>query len=151
MYVARFLSVVLVILCAMIAACSSNGRNYTNGHLSETLETEILPNTSKMFVYRLRTPERKMFDGVYIERNSGAEHRSDRGGIDVDRSTPLRLHENAGYVVKRLGYCREGFLQIDYSVSRHDLWIKGECKEGATDDDIKKFGTKKILPIAFSE
>lgn len=147
MWSARYLSLLLVVLCACLAACSSPGRSYTDSKLQETLEIEILPNTSKMFVYRLRTPENRINNEVHIEQGSGPERNYERGGISVSQSTPKHLHENAAFVVKHMGYCREGFLEIDYSLSRFNLWMKGECKEGATDDDIKKFGTKQILPV----
>ncbi|RYY77357.1 MAG: hypothetical protein EOO52_04290 [Gammaproteobacteria bacterium] len=130
-----------------LAACSSPGRNYTDSALQETLEIEILPNTSKMFVYRLRVPDDKQLNAVRIERGGFQTGVESRNGIAVGGSTPKRLMENATHVVKEMGYCREGFLEIDSSVSQFNSWVKGECKEGSTEDDIKKFGTKKIIPV----
>jgi hypothetical protein len=144
---ARFLGAVLVGVCGLLIACSTPGRSYTDSKLQETLEIEILPNTSKMFVYRLQLPEDKMPNGVRIERGGFQRIDDERGGIAIGSSTPKRLLENAGYVVERMGYCREGFLEIDSSVSQYNLWMKGECKEGATEDDKKKFGTKQTLPV----
>ena len=138
----------LILVNALLVACSSSGRNYTDSRLQETLETEILPNTSKMFIYRLRLPDDQQPNSVRIERGGfqgGGDN--NRGGVSIGASTPKRLIENAGYVVQQIGYCREGFLEIDSSVSQFNLWVKGECKEGATEEDIKKFGTKKILPV----
>lgn len=143
----KVLSAVLVSLCGLLAACSTPGRSYTDSKMVETLEIEILPNTSKMFVYRLRLPEDHMSNGVRVERGGFQGSDNERGGISVGSSTPKRLLENAGYVVEHMGYCREGFLEIDSSVSQYNLWMKGECKDGATEDDKKKFGTKQILPV----
>ena len=114
--------------------------------MQETLEIEILPNTSKMFVYRLQLPESKLSNGVRIERG-GFQRNEEVRGIAVGGATQKRLVENAGYVVQQMGYCREGFLEIDSSASQYNLWLKGECKDGATEDDRKKFGTKQILPV----
>jgi hypothetical protein len=130
---------------ALLLACSSPGRNYTGSSLEETLEVEILPNTSKMFVYRLRLPEDRMPEDVRVER--GGPSGSDGRGINIGRGTTERLHENATFVVQQMGYCREGFLEIDSSASRFNLWLKGECKEGATEEDRKKFGQKQTLPV----
>lgn len=143
----KILSAILVSFCGLLAACSSPGRSYTDSKMVETLEVEIMPNTSKMFVYRLRLPEAQMPNGVRVERGGFQRGDDERGGIAVGSSTPKRLIENAGYVVEHMGYCREGFLEIDSSVSQYNLWMKGECKEGATEDDKKKFGTKQILPV----
>lgn len=135
---------------ALLFACTSPGRNYTGSSLEETLETEILPNTSKMFVYRLRLPEDRMPSDVRIERGGHPDGPGGRG-IDIGRETTARLHENAAYVVEQMGYCREGFLEIDSSASRFNLWIKGECKDGATDEDRKKFGQKQVLPVKLTK
>lgn len=138
----------IVLACGLAVACSTPGRSYTGSNMQETLEIEILPNTSKMFVYRLQLPEDKMPNGVRIERG-GFQRSEEVRGIAVGGATQRRLVENAGYVVERMGYCREGFLEIDSSVSQYNLWLKGECKDGATEEDKKKFGAKRTLPISF--
>lgn len=132
----------------LLTACASSGRAYTKTEMQETLETEILPNTSKMFVYRLKWPDDEIPNRVHIVRsNTGAREPYDRGGIDINRRTHAKLQENAAYVVQQMGYCREGFIELDRSISRYDLWIKGECKESATETDRDRFGDKKILPV----
>lgn len=136
-----------VALLALLSACNSTGRNYTDSRLQETLEIEILPNTSKMFVYRLQMPEDQIPGGVHIARGGGRGEGGGPGGVSVGHSTQARLHENAGYVVERMGYCREGFLEIDSSASNYNLWLKGECKDGASAEDIAKFGHKQTLPV----
>lgn len=136
----------LLLLCSLLAACST-GRSYTESHMEETLEIEILPNTSKMFVYRLRWPEDQRTNLIKIERGSSPSQTVERGGVEVSRATQVRLRENTAYVVKTMGYCKEGFLEIDTSSSRYHLWLKGECKDGATEADKKQFGAKQILPV----
>ena len=151
MSLVKFVGTALIGL--LVTSCTTPGRSYTDGNMQETLEIEILPNTSKMFIYRLRSPEDRMSGGVHIERGGFSHHGGDEGGghgIAIDRSTQQHMHENAAYVVEHMGYCREGFLEIDSSASRFHLWLKGECKEGATEADIKKFGTKQTLPVKFS-
>ncbi len=140
----------LAVASAVLFACSSPGRNYTGSSLDETLEIEILPNTSKMFIYRLRLPEDRMPSDVRVERGGRPDGPGGRG-VDIGRETTGRLHENAGYVVEQMGYCREGFLEIDSSASRFNLWVKGECKEGATEEDRKKFGQKQTLPVKLTK
>ncbi|GGY78361.1 hypothetical protein GCM10011613_23750 [Cellvibrio zantedeschiae] len=148
---AKVLGAVLVVVCGCLVACGTPGRSYTDTKLVETLEIEIMPNTSKMFVYRLRLPEDRIANGVKVERGGFQRGDVDRGGVPISSSTPKRLLENTGYVVERLGYCREGFLEIDSSVAPYNLWMKGECKEGATEEDKKKFGTKQTLAVTLSK
>jgi hypothetical protein len=130
----------------VLSSCAGPGRNYVKNEMQETLEVEILPNTSKMFVYRLRWPDEYIPNQVRV-----INHRNDntglpvQGGVDIGRSTPERLLENATWVVQQSGYCRDGFLELDRSISRYHLWLKGECKEGASEADQKRFGPRKIL------
>lgn len=132
---------VLGVLC-WLTACA-NGRSYTDRGLQETLEIQILPNTSKMFVYRLRMPEDQIPSQVRIAQSSRDTVR--QTGIDLSSRSYRSLLVNVDYVVKKTGYCREGFLEIDKSLSRYHIWMKGECKEGATTEDTQKFGSAKTL------
>ncbi len=145
-----FLSITVITLSSWLVACSTPGRSYTESTMEETLEIEILPNTSKMFVYRLRWPEEKIPNLVRIEREPGPRQTYNKGGVDISRATESRLKQNAAYVVKRMGYCREGYLKIDSSLSRYHLWLKGECKEGATEADQQQFGKQQTLPVRFN-
>lgn len=131
----------------LLSGCSSAGRSYTKLNMQETLETQILTNTSKMFVYRLKLPDDVVPNHIRIARSSAPRTPVARGGVDINRHTYKRLRENAGYVVEQMGYCREGFIELDQSLSRYHLWIKGECKEGATEADKERFGDKKVLPV----
>lgn len=136
-----FISVLLV-----LGACSGPGRNYVKNEIQETLEVEILPDTSKMFVYRLRWPDEHIPSQIRVVTASGQGHTPPpRGGVDIGRSTPERLAENAAFVVQQAGYCRDGFFELDRSISRYHLWLKGECREGASEADKERFGPQKTL------
>lgn len=130
---------------AFLSACSSPGRSYVKSEMVETLEVEIRPDTSKMFVYRLRWPEALIPNHIRVENGNGSSRPVDKGGVSIGRGTYERLLRNATYVVDRAGYCREGFLELDRNISRYHLWIKGECKEGATTADQQKFGEENVL------
>ena len=138
--------IILLLATVLMAGCGTAGRSYVETEMVETLEVEILPNTSKMFTYRLRWPEDHIPNHIRIDRGNGNPGREfQRGGIDVGRGTHERLLENTAYVVERAGYCREGFFELDRSISRYHLWVRGECKDGATAEDRKTFGTRQVL------
>lgn len=138
--------VLLLLMGAVITGCGTTGRSYVDTEMVETLEVEILPNTSKMFTYRLRWPEDHIPNHIRVDRGSGNPGREfRRGGVDVGRGTYERLQENTAYVVKHAGYCRDGFFELDRSISRYHLWIRGECKDGATTEDQQVFGAKQVL------
>lgn len=138
------LAMAAFVVC-FLGACSSPGRSYVKSEMVETLEVEIRPDTSKMFVYRLRWPEALIPNHIRVENGNGSSRPIEDGGVSIGRGTYERLLRNATYVVEHAGYCHEGFLELDRSISRYHLWIKGECKEGATAADQQKFGVQKIL------
>lgn len=138
--------VLLPLVMLVAAGCGTSGRSYVETEMVETLEVDILPNTSKMFTYRLRWPEDHIPSHIRVERGDGNPGREfERGGVDVGRGTYERLLENTAYVVEHAGYCREGFFELDRSISRYHLWVRGECKDGATAEDQKTFGARQTL------
>lgn len=147
MLLTKLLLAGLCALLLLLSACSSQpGRNYTETGLQETLETDILTDTSKMFTYRLRMPEGAIPSHVRVAE--GSRRTAPPGaGIEINRNTGRRLLENASHVTGTLGFCREGFLTLDHSISRYHLWLKGECREGATAEDIERFGRKNTLQM----
>lgn len=139
------LLVAVALMVGALNACNNSGRSYVKSEMVETLEVEIRPDTSKMFTYRLRWPEALIPNHIRVANSSGFSRPVEQGGISVGRDTYERLLRNAAYVVESSGYCREGFLELDRSMSRYHLWLKGECKEGATAADQQKFGSQEIL------
>ena len=130
----------------MLAGCSTAGRSYVESEMAETLEVELLPNASKMFTYRLRWPEEHIPSHIQVARNGNSPGREfAQGGVNLGRDTYDRLLVNTAYVVEQAGYCREGFFELDRSISRYHLWVRGECKDSATDADQQAFGSKQTL------
>jgi len=137
---------IISLILFMVAGCSNNGRSYTDTSMAETLEMEIMPNASKMFTYRLRWPEASITSPRQVARNGNRPGREfARGGVDVGRGSYDRLLANTAYVVERSGYCRDGFFELDRSISRYHLWVRGECKDSASDEDRNIFSEKQIL------
>ena len=138
--------VLLLIGSGVLSGCETPGRSYVETQLVETLEVEIMPNESKMFTYRLRLPEPSPNQpgGAHGGGHPGGPG-GPHGGVKIGRDTHERLLANAAYVTEHSGYCREGFFELDRRVSPFHLWIRGECKDGATAADQQAFGAKKTL------
>lgn len=128
----------------LLVGCSSGGRHY--GSLKETLSIEILPNTSKQFTYRLTMPDamRRPLVQVYESSKEAAQHRRRE---PLGRAAYRDLREDAERAVTATGYCREGFLELDYRLSREEMWFRGECREGATAKDQERFAGRSTLPV----
>ena len=104
-------AILVLVSVALLMGCSANnGRSYVATEMAETLEVEILPNTSKMFTYRLRWPEEHIPSHIQVARNGSSPGRDfAQGGVNLGRDTHDRLLANTDYVVERSGFCREGF------------------------------------------
>ena len=139
--------ILILIAALLLIGCSANnGRSYVETEMAETLEVEILSNGSKMFTYRLRWPEDHIPSHIQVARNGSNPGREfAQGGVNLGRDTYDRLLVNTAYVVEHAGYCREGFFELDRSISRYHLWVRGECKDSATTADQQAFGAKQTL------
>lgn len=142
------LAVVLLSLSVLLGGCGTPGRSYAKTGMQETLEIDILRNNSKMFVYRLKWPDDAIPNHIRVARHSSQNQPRNVGGVDINRNTYERLQQNAAYVVKHMHYCREGFIELDRSISRYHLWLKGECKESASAADRQQFAGQEILAIS---
>ena len=138
-----FTCLVALPLC-LLAACSSSGRLNQDGRLPEALDIEVLPNTSKMFVYRLGQPQGPQMARIALPED-GARPRRGSAKPKLNRYTSDKLEANVQAAVSESGYCKEGFLLLDRSISPQYMWVKGECRDGADAADIARFGSVKTL------
>lgn len=132
----------------LLAACTNSGRLNNDGRLQEELEISLLANTSKMFVYRLGRQQGPEMARIALPEDSGRQRARGGPGMRLDRNTAQRLEANALAAVTASGYCKEGFLLLDRSISPQYMWLKGECREGADAADSARFGNVKTLDSA---
>lgn len=94
--------------------------------VDEIFETEILDNDTKFFTFRLirRTPPSP---GVMSAGRPG----DDLTMAYLEARLEANLAEN--------GYCRDGYLELDSSLAISQTFIRGECREAATEADRQRF------------
>jgi len=142
----NYRNLILMLLVPLIlAACASN--QMKQPEIEETLETDIKSNGIKLFKY---TETARMPDGSYrvsSHGKSGGEGGMSGGGQDgwFDRESRIKeeMHEKLDARLTETGYCREGYIVLSSSIGGGRSFIRGECKEGATEDDRKKFANSK--------
>ncbi len=134
----------LMIIPLLAAGCSMGGRYH--GALDERLEVELLDNGSKLFVYRLERLEALDPGRIRVDRGRKGFHQQEPMELP-GRSAYRHLQNDTERVLKLTGYCREGYLELDRRLSTQVLWIKGECRESATQADREKFGGRQELPL----
>lgn len=125
---------VLILMVTQFCACSGVP---SYGSAPESLTIQILPDTSKQFVYRVgMAPE--------VEARLGPRARPARPLGERDYR---KLQARTAYVVSQTGYCREGYFELDYRLSHSVQWIRGECREGASSEDRQAFAGLTSLPL----
>ncbi|MBN4055687.1 hypothetical protein JYU12_02975 [bacterium AH-315-K03] len=87
-----------------------------------------------MFVFTL--------EEVQVERGLDAANSLAPGNNDRPKGEAViggYLGERLAAILKKTGYCREGFMEFDRNIAKDVSIIRGECYEPATDEDRKNF------------
>jgi hypothetical protein len=160
----RFSFVILLIFFG-VTACA--GRHGAHQEGQELFSTEIHSDGSKRFILALLYQQDK--DGR--PRSKGKpEGKRDRGGDrkrqgqsgrgrpdseqNSSQGSTLQRSE-AGYDEDKreaimdlldqklieTGFCRHGFIELDYSQMRDTTELVGECQESASEEDIQRWGS----------
>jgi hypothetical protein len=154
----RYILLILAIMLSMSACSTKPNRNNDN---EKIFTTNILSNGSKRFVVAItyaqetnqKKPPRsgKKGDG---EGRGGKRPKGERSGpsddanytaiqrggsdsTDDKREAVLSLLEEK---LATTAYCRNGFIELEYSQMPDKTELKGECQESASAQDKKRWG-----------
>ncbi|WP_346839102.1 hypothetical protein [Microbulbifer sp. SAOS-129_SWC] len=116
----------------LLSACASDAPLPIPG-LKESFDTEIAANGAKRFTFSLEM-QRRDIPAPYTERDrnrarmgSSADMAGHPGGrqpgLQFDRALKEKLIET--------GFCRDGYFELERTVSRFRGEVRGECREGA--------------------
>jgi hypothetical protein len=153
---------ILFVSSFFLSACSSMPSRDMRENAQFT--TEIQSDGSKQFLLSVshrqefkgklnRQAEREQRD-VPIDREQGRERQgdSDRSGradsYQTDSASVSGLNSNKRKMIIYLvesklaesGYCRKGYFELAYSQLLQETEFKGECQEGASAEDTKRWG-----------
>ena len=142
----------VLILPLLLAACASNQWNLSE--VDEIFVTDIKSSGLKIFNYSLTmtTPQasgsgehRGGSNGKGSGKHSGhggngSGYGGKGGGKSADESSMKPyFNEMLESKLKESGYCREGYIELNSYFGKGQLKIRGECEEGATEEDRIKF------------
>ncbi|HEY7884393.1 MAG TPA: hypothetical protein VIC08_05540 [Cellvibrionaceae bacterium] len=129
--------IILACLGLLLGACASS---FYKGN-PQQFETRILSNGSKQFIYRISVAAPAPGPRVDGRENPRQQHEV------PGRHDYSRLQNRTARIAAATGYCREGYLQLDYRLSSTVQWIRGECREDATEEDIARFGQQGSIAL----
>ncbi len=150
----------LLVLSLFLMACVSN--QWESSEVDEVFVTDIKSSGLKIFNYSLtkHIPQASHSD-KNSSRGKGSGSHGGRGGkgggkgsghggmgggkSDSGSSMKQYFNEMLEAKLKSSGYCREGYIELDSYFGRGELQIRGECEEGATEEDRVKFVNNKYI------
>ena len=153
------IALLLPVVLALVCGCSSNQKNeIPQGYLA----TQITDDGSKQFVYTADFPDTAK-QGKRSKGNGrpgnvsgnvqGSSNRGVSGGVSVgtggggkggrggrgQQGRASLLNDALEAELKKTGYCREGYMELDRMMQPYQTFIKGECVETATVKDREAF------------
>jgi len=121
------------------AACASNPMKQPE--IEEMFVTNIKSNGIKLFKYTVTASTSNGSHRVSGRSMSGGEGSVSGGGPAgwPDRGSGMKeeIHEKLNARLTETGYCREGYIVLASSIGGGRSFIRGECKEGASEGDRK--------------
>ena len=155
--------ILALIFSLFMTACASN--QWEPSEVEEVFVTDIKPSGLKIFNYSLtKTTAQENGNGKRGGGKGSGKHGGGKGkdggsgkgggkqgggkgmgGAKSANESSMKpyFNEMLESKLKKSGYCREGYLEINSYFGRGQLQMRGECKEGATEEDRIKFVNKK--------
>ena len=146
--------VVALLMPLLMLACASNQKRQQD--IQEIFVTDIKENGLKLFSYSvsMSLPQKEINGKGMGHKGDGGMGGGNRGGRKgtgrTDRESMTsrnkeKINEKLDSKLVETGYCREGYIVLNSYVGKGKSQIRGECKEGATDSDRKKFANAESL------
>jgi hypothetical protein len=149
----RVLKISLIICSAiLLSACSASEPDPMDfvGQFRDAFSSQIKGNGIKLFVYKakLATALDRSIPGEILQERSMGRSKQDAQSYQIEqRNAENRLelwHQQIDLGLKKTiemnGYCKAGFIELSRYVEAERGEIRGECNDGATAEDIEKFG-----------
>ena len=116
--------VIILFATALLTACASSG---PATHFEDSFATEISADGTKFFTYT------RQFDQGSKSRGRRRDNK------DKDTALQTSVQEK----LDSSGYCRDGYLALeDYEANGIER-IRGECRDGASDNDRTLFPNQR--------
>lgn len=138
MYIIKISSFLLVLT---LSACSNNKKPKP--------EAKVITHITEDGIKRFQVVLAKQGKKPQKNKNKGRGQRSRAEGNDSSGNSrsrnskksnqPYQLHKRIEHILKRDGYCREGFAEIDRYSEAGTVYFNGQCNELASAEDRLKY------------
>jgi hypothetical protein len=154
-FIKRF---IILFIIFSLTACAPQSRRMENLEVEEKFVPYITETGLKIFIYTVSMKGA----GEQGDSRGGAKSTGERGGSrrgtkptggrgggshggttpdrdSMEKSIKEKIEQKLLAKLTETGYCREGYLELGSSIGKRESSIRGECKEGATEEDRQVF------------
>ncbi|WP_394229001.1 hypothetical protein [Shewanella colwelliana] len=115
--------------------------------VEDKFQTAIKGDGIKLFTYKVKFAELPTLEQPHMARvkqieklkRSGSKKRSIYA-VDLSEWTE-QIELGLDKTISMTGYCRDGYIELSRIIEVGRGEIRGECNDGATEDDLKKFAS----------
>ena len=135
----KFKYITTFFFIASLTACAGGHHRAPNGAppMNEELVTTITPGGLKIFTYTVSLHGPSGNGGGRMPPPGGGSGGSPgEGGRPGGNHMKDMIVESLLTKLDETGFCREGYIELGSSVDMRESFIRGECKEAATKEDL---------------
>lgn len=135
-----------LLLVQLLTACAGSKTDPADfeDKVKDRFRTDIRGNGIKLFTYnaKLAQTDKYLAQLPHQQRAEQAKSikRSRRNTVDLSDWTE-QIELGLIKTLDMTGYCREGYMELSRIIEVGRGEIRGECNEGATEEDIKNFSS----------
>lgn len=139
------ISLVLINLLSSCAGTKTDPADF-DAKVKDRFKTDIRGNGIKLFTYKAKLAQTDDYASQLPHQQraeqakSSKRSRSSRNEVDLSDWTE-QIELGLTKTLDMTGYCREGYIELSRIIEVGRGEIRGECNEGATDEDREKFSS----------
>jgi len=145
----RIVPILMAFIIASGCASHTPDADDFKNRVKDRFKTDIRSNGIKLFTYnaKLEMPDDNNTELAHRERINQLKKQSRSKNSKRSIYTPdlsdwtEQIELGLSKTLDMTGYCREGFMELSRMIEVGRAEIRGECNEGATDEDRAKFSS----------
>lgn len=145
----QIINVALLFLLSGLTACAGSKPQVDDFEtkVEDRFQTSIKGDGIKLFTYKVKYAQLPTLEQPQMARVRELERKKRSGNKNSSRDTldlsqwTEQIELGLDKTINMTGYCREGYIELSRIIEVGRGEIRGECNDGASEDDINKFAS----------
>ena len=137
-------NIILLFLLFCLTACAGSKPEVDDFEIKveDKFQTSIKGDGIKLFTYKVKYAQLPTLEQPHMARVKEFERKKRSGNkrdtVDLSQWTQ-QIELGLDKTINMTGYCRDGYIELSRIIELGRGEIRGECNDGASEEDIKKF------------